>query len=210
MVDILAGDNKERPCYIEFELRADEDRNASIEAGMPVYKDVEYAKLTPAGSQGTLVSEKVVTEQLLNEWRNGNRRGDRPIPYYLQAYDAWKQGLEVPVNGSSVKHWPGVTPAQLRTCQEAGIQTVEDLALSNADSIRRLGMGGLALVKKAKIYLENAETNKAAEEISALQIKIETMEELIHTQSEQIAALQNDSEARPSQAKRGRPRKEAA
>ena len=80
MVDILAGDNKERPCYIEFELRADEDRNASIEAGMPVYKDVEYAKLTPAGSQGTLVSEKVVTEQLLNEWRNGNRRGDRPIP----------------------------------------------------------------------------------------------------------------------------------
>ena len=200
MVDILAGDNKERPCYIEFELRADEDRNASIEAGMPVYKDVEYAKLTPAGSQGTLVSEKVVTEQLLNEWRNGNRRGDRPIPYYLQ----------VPVNGSSVKHWPGVTPAQLRTCQEAGIQTVEDLALSNADSIRRLGMGGLALVKKAKIYLENAETNKAAEEISALQIKIETMEELIHTQSEQIAALQNDSEARPNQAKRGRPRKEAA
>ena len=53
MVDILPSDNKERPCYIEFELRADEDRNASIEAGMPVFKDVEYAKFTPAGSQGT-------------------------------------------------------------------------------------------------------------------------------------------------------------
>ena len=71
-------------------------------------------------------------------------------------------------------------------------------------------MGGLALVKKAKIYLENAETNKAAEEISALQIKIETMEELIHTQSEQIAALQDDLETRPSHGKRGRPKKEAA
>lgn len=210
MVDIRPGDNEERPCYIEFELRAEEDRNASIEAGMPVYKDVEFAKLTPAGSQGTLVSEKVVTEQLLNEWRNGNRRGDRPIPYYLQAYDAWKQGLEMPVNGSDVRHWPGVTPAQLKTCQEAGIKTVEDLANSNADGIRRLGMGGLALVKKAKIYLENAETNKAAEEISALQIKIETMEELIHTQSEQIAALQDDLETRPSHGKRGRPKKEAA
>ena len=81
MVDIRPSDNEERPCYIEFELRAVEDRNASIEAGMPVYKDVEHAKLTPAGSQGNLVSEKVVTEQLLNEWRHGNRRGDRPIPY---------------------------------------------------------------------------------------------------------------------------------
>ena len=162
MIEIRPGDNEERPCYIEFELRADEDRNATIEAGMPVFKDVEYAKLTPAGSQGTLVSEKVVTDQLLNEWRHGDRRGSRPIPYYIQPYEAWKQGLEVPVNGSSVKHWPGVTPAQLRTCQEAGIQTVEDLALSNADTIRRLGMGGLALVKKAKIYLENAGTNKAA------------------------------------------------
>jgi hypothetical protein len=208
MVDILPSDNKERPCYIEFELRADEDRNASIEAGMPVFKDVEYAKLTPAGSQGTLVSEKVVTEQLLNEWRNGNRRGDRPIPYYIQAYEAWKQGLEMPVNGSDVKHWPGVTPAQLKTCQEAGIKTVEDLALSNADSIRRLGMGGLALVKKAQIYLENAGTNKAAEQISALELKIEAMESLVKMQSEQITELQDDLESRP--AKRGRPKKEAA
>ena len=208
MIEIRPGDNEDRPCYIEFELRADEDRNATIEAGMPVFKDVEYAKLTPAGSQGTLVSEKVVTDQLLNEWRHGDRRGSRPIPYYIQAYEAWKQGLEVPVNGSSVKHWPGVTPAQLRTCQEAGIQTVEDLALSNADTIRRLGMGGLALVKKAKIYLENAGTNKAAEQISALELKIEAMETLIKTQSEQITELQNDLESRP--AKRGRPRKEAA
>ena len=114
----------------------------------------------------------------------------------------------MPVNGSDVKHWPGVKPAQLKTCQEAGIKTVEDLALSNADSIRRLGMGGLALVKKAQIYLENAGTNKAAEQISALELKIEAMESLVKMQSEQITELQDDLESRP--AKRGRPKKEAA
>ena len=92
--------------------------------------------------------------------------------------------------------------------QRGSKKTVEDLALSNADTIRRLGMGGLALVKKAKIYLENAGTNKAAEQISALELKIEAMESLVKMQSEQITELQDDLDSRP--AKRGRPKKEAA
>ena len=130
------------------------------------------------------------------------------MPYYIQAYEAWKAGLDIPANGLDVKNWPGVTPAQLKTCQEAGVRTVEDLAAANADTIRRLGMGGLSLVEKAKVYLDNAETNKAAEEISALRIKIDAMENLVKSQSKQIIELQNDLEPKP--AKRGRPKKEAA
>jgi hypothetical protein len=208
MVEIRPSDNVERPCYIDFELSVEEDRNESIAQGMPVYKDVEIANLTPTGCQGTSVVQKVITEKQLDEWRFGDKRRNGPVPYYIQAYEAWKAGLEVPANGLDIKNWPGVTPAQLKTCQEAGVRTVEDLAVVNADTIRRLGMGGVSLAQKAKIYLENAETNKAAEEISALRIKIDAMESLVKTQSEQITELQNDLESRP--AKRGRPRKEAA
>ena len=208
MVDILPSDNEKRPCYIEFELNAVEDRDASIEQGMPVYKDVEIAHLTPIGCQGTNVVQKFITEKQLDEWRFGDNRRQGPVPYYIDAYEAWKAGLAIPANGLDIKNWPGVTPAQLKTCQEAGVRTVEDLGEANADTIRRLGMGSVSLVQKAKIYLENAETNKAAEEISALRMQMADMKTLLDTQKDQISELQEDLESRP--AKRGRPRKEAA
>ena len=69
-------------------------------------------------------------------------------------------------------------------------------------------MGGLALIQKAKSYLENAETNKAAEEIAALRVTMDDMKNLLDRQKNQIAELQDDLESRS--AKRGRPRKEAA
>ena len=210
MVEIRPSDNVERPCYIDFELIVEEDRNASIEQGMPVYKDVEIANLTPTGCQGTSVVQKVITEKQLDEWRYGDKRRHGPVPYYIQAYEAWKSGLEIPANGLDIKNWPGVTPAQLKTCQEAGVRTVEDLGEANADTIRRLGMGSVSLVQKAKSYLENAETNKAAEEISALRIQMADMKTLLDTQKDQISELQSDLDSRPSHAKRGRPRKEAA
>ena len=208
MVDILPSDNEKRPCYIEFELDAVEDRDASIEQGMPVYKDVEIAHLTPIGCQGTNVVQKFITEKQLDEWRFGDNRRQGPVPYYIDAYEAWKAGLAIPANGLDIKNWPGVTPAQLKTCQEAGVRTVEDLGEANADTIRRLGMGSVSLVQKAKIYLENAETNKAAEEISALRIQMADMKTLLDTQKDQILELQGDLESRSP--KRGRPRKEAA
>jgi len=208
MVDILPSDNEKRPCYIEFELDAVEDRDASIEQGMPVYKDVEIARLNPLGCQGTNVVQKFITEKQLDEWRFGDNRRQGPVPYYIDAYEAWKAGLAIPANGLDIKNWPGVTPAQLKTCQEAGVRTVEDLGEANADTIRRLGMGSVSLVQKAKIYLENAETNKAAEEISALRMQMADMKTLLDTQKDQILELQGDLESRSP--KRGRPRKEAA
>ena len=69
-------------------------------------------------------------------------------------------------------------------------------------------MGSVSLVQKAKSYLENAETNKAAEEISPLRIQMADMKTLLDTQKDQILELQGNLESPP--AKRGRPRKEAA
>ena len=61
MVDFRPIENEDRPCYIEFELQAEEDRDATIAQGMPVFRDVEIAHLTPPGNQGTLVLQKRIT-----------------------------------------------------------------------------------------------------------------------------------------------------
>lgn len=179
--------NEKHGFYVDFELRPEEDREQSIKAGMPIYKDVEYAVITMPG--GGLVVDKPITDALLYEWQHGDNRRKPPSPFAYRAYQAWKDGQEVPLNGTDLKNWPGVTPAQLKTCQAATVRTIEDLANANADTTRKLGMGGVALVQKAKAYLESAGVNKASEEVAALSVKMEALQATIEKKDRQIAEL---------------------
>ena len=190
--------------YVEFELRPEEDREASIDQGMPVFKDVEFAMITMPG--GGLVVDKPINEALLHEWKNGDNRRKPPSPFAYRAYEAWKEGREAPVNGTDLKNWPGVTPAQLKTCQNATVRTIEDLAAANADTIRKLGMGGVAMMEKAKAYLASANQNKTSEEVSALMVKLEALSDTVKRKDEQISDLLERLDE--STKKRGRPRKE--
>ena len=190
--------------YVEFELRPEEDREESIAQGMPVFKDVEFAMITMPG--GGLVVDKPINEALLYEWKNGDNRRKPPSPFAYRAYEAWKEGREAPVNGTDLKNWPGVTPAQLKTCQNATVRTIEDLAEANADTIRKLGMGGVAMMEKAKAYLAAANQNKTSEEVSALMVKLEALSDTVKRKDEQISDLLERLDE--STKKRGRPRKE--
>ena len=185
MVDMLP--EEKHGFYVEFELRAVEDRNASVVAGYPVFHDVETAIITMPG--GNLVVDKLVNDQLINEWTRGVPGRKPPSPFAIHAYEAWKDGREAPVNGIDLKNWPGVTPAQLKMCQGCNIRTVEDLAGANADALRKLGMGGVALKDKAASYLQSAGTNKNSEEVSALRVKMESLRDAIEKKDAQIEKL---------------------
>ena len=173
--------------YVEFELRAEEDRNETMKVGHPVFHDIEIAIITMPG--GNLVVDKVVSAELLNEWKRGIPGRKPPSPFATAAYEAWKDGREAPVNGIDLKNWPGVTPAQLKMCQGCNIRTVEDLAESNADSIRKMGMGGVALKDKAISYLKSAGLNKNSEEVSALKVEMEALREAVTKRDLQIEKL---------------------
>ena len=185
MVDMLP--EEKHGFYVEFELRAEEDRNESIKMGYPVINDIEIAIITMPG--GNLVVDKVVSDELLNEWKRGIPGRKPPSPFATAAYEAWKDGREAPVNGIDLKNWPGVTPAQLKMCQGCNIRTVEDLAESNADSIRKMGMGGVALKDKAISYMKSAGLNKNSEEVSALKVEMEALREAVTKRDLQIEKL---------------------
>lgn len=199
-----------RSFHIEFELRPVENRNQTIKQGTPIFDDVEYAIITMPGGQTRV--DKEITPELLDEWQHGKGRND-PVPFAVVQYDAWKSGLEVPVNGIDLKNWPGVTPAQLKTCQGAHILTVEDLASINADGLRKLGMGGVALHEKAKAFLGSAETNKNSEAIADLTLKLNDAMDAINSKDDQIGVLMDQVEslqeqiANPPKKRRGRPPK---
>lgn len=185
MVDMLP--EEKHGFYVEFELRAEEDRNETMKVGHPVFHDIEIAIITMPG--GNLVVDKVVSDELLNEWKRGIPGRKPPSPFATAAYEAWKDGREAPVNGIDLKNWPGVTPAQLKMCQGCNIRTVEDLAESNADSIRKMGMGGVALKDKAISYMKSAGLNKNSEEVSALKVEMEALREAVTKRDLQIEKL---------------------
>lgn len=164
--------------YVDFEIRVEEDREETLKAGRFVGKDVDFAIITLPG--GKDVRRRRVTEELLNEWRHGRWRGSAqikpPAPWAIHAYERWKAGQEIPENGWALRHWNALSPAQLKTCLAANVRTVEDLAGLNDEGVKRLGIGGLHLVRLAREALKQKEGQKDTHRVVALEQDVERLQ----------------------------------
>ena len=103
---------------------------------------------------------------------------------YHTQFRAWKDNQEIPPVGTPILTWPVATPAQQKSILSANIRTVEDLAQANAQAISAIGIGGVALVSKAKQWLEQASNsgkltekfNVLESEIASLKVRNESLE----------------------------------
>jgi len=186
-----------RPPYVTFEVRAEEDRTASIEAGHYVAKDVTYAMITPQGSKDRIerqvddwfanLKQQVAEGRFPQEW----------LTHFQASYKAWQEGREIPLTGHAIVNWPAVSPAQVKQLQQAHILTVEDLAGANEETVGRLGMGARALKQRAIEWLAVAkDTGKIAEEVAALKAtnadlakRNDDLQTKLETMAKQIEAL---------------------
>lgn len=186
-----------RPPYVTFEVRAEEDRTASIEVGHYVAKDVTYAMITPQGSKDLIerqvddwfanLKQQVIEGRFPQEW----------LTHFQSSYKAWQEGREIPLTGHAIVNWPAVSPAQVKQLQQAHILTVEDLASANEETVGRLGMGARALKQRAVEWLAAAkDTGKIAEEVAALKAanadlakRNDDLQAKLETMAKQIEAL---------------------
>lgn len=198
---------EDRPPYVTFEKRAEENRQATIEQGHFVATDVDYALITPMGSKDRIERpvkdwfaklEQDVTEgRFPRQWLDGFRVG----------YKAWAEGQEAPVNGTAVENWPAASPAQIKTLRGLNVRTVEDLANANEETLGRIGMGGRALKQRAVDWLAaSGNTGKISEEMTALRVKNEALEARNKTLEDQLRELAAKVEALAT-AKAGTPTK---
>lgn len=182
---------KDRPPYVTFEVRAEEDRTKSLEAGHFVAKDVVYALVTPMGSKDRL--ERVASEWL-DKLRQDTAEGRFPqewLQHFVNAHKAFIEGNEAPLSGTAIANWPPVSPAQVKTLQGLHVRTVEDLAAANEEVLGRIGMGGRALKQRAIDWLASAkDVGKVGEEISAMRVANEDLarrNEELQTQLQELA-----------------------
>ncbi len=149
----IAQDRKERPAYVKFERVAVEDKAASAAAGRYVAKDVDMAFITPPYSRD--IFKMKVTDWLTN-MRQDVANGRMPEEWatnYRKAYDAWKNGQELPPNGTPIKGWGVISPAVQEELIRLNIRTVEDLARVTDEGQRAIGMGAIDLKNKAAAWL---------------------------------------------------------
>lgn len=190
-------DRKDRPAYVRFERIPVEDKQASVRDGHYVARDVDYALITPPYS-------KDVFKQKVDAWLadlkfqvQNDRIPQEWVDQYDRQYQAWKNGQEIPLNGTAIRGWGVISPAQQETLIRMNIMTVEDLSLINDEGIKRVGMGAIDLKNKAKAWLAQLQdkgplTQKMAAveaENSLLKASVETLSVNLEAMKAQLAAL---------------------
>lgn len=193
-------EQKERPAHVRFETRTIEDKKETLKQGKYVGKDVDYALITPPYS-------KDCVEFTVDRWLEQNetyvRQGRLPKEWHdqwKQAYLSWKQGKEIPLNGTSVKNWPALSPTQVKTLLSVGIYTIEDLAGCNDEGLRRIGMGATKLRNLAMAWMKDHEDHgsmvmesaELKQENERLKAQVEELSEKFNQANQQLMAFQNN------------------
>lgn len=145
---------KPKPAYVEFETKCEERQHLIELGGGTFWVNVDYAIITPQGSRDRY--PKVVAEWFPSLERQV-KQGQYPEEWYLgykKAYAAFVEGKELPVDGTPIRNWPILSPAQMEACIKLRLRSVEDLAAANEETLHRLGMGGRGLKQRANDWLQ--------------------------------------------------------
>jgi hypothetical protein len=136
-----------RPAGVRPEFYSDAvlDQGATAAAGRPIYRDVEFVKIIVPGVV-TNVHVKIVGPAEKARWP--------------REYEAFRVGLEQPVEGTPIEEWPILTRAMVKELKHFEIRTVEELSVISDVAVQNIGMGGRDLRAQAKAYLSEAERLK--------------------------------------------------
>lgn len=185
-----------KPPYVVFETRPVEDRDATLEAGKFVSRDVVYAIVTPQGSKDRI--EKLAEDWLrdLETAVKDDRFPGEWLRAYKNMYKDWQDGREVPLEGTAILTWPAINQSQQKIILDANIRTVEDLALANEASLGFIGMGARALKEKAQAWLDAANgPGKVAGELEKLRKQNEEFAAKNAANEEKLIKMQAQLEA---------------
>jgi len=162
--------------FIRFERRPIEDKAASVAAGHYVAKDVDYALITPPYSKDVLIKKvDAWLEQLKTDVSN-KRVPQSWVDAQKKAYNYFLKGQELPLEGTPIKGWGMISPAQQETLVKMHVLTVEQLAAMNDEGVRRVGIGAIELKNKATAWLKNIKKAGASTlEITALKKENENL-----------------------------------
>lgn len=194
---------KEIPPFVTFERKAKQNMEKSIAAGMPQYDNVIYIKVIPSGGGGRDVFEDEAENYLAKKKRECAQNAYNPewLAGFVQKYEAYKQGIELPPDGTALEMLPFLSPAEIAQLKAMNIHTLEMACEMNETAIGMFGMGGRTLRDKFHAYRDSAkDVGKIVERISAIEADVRDKDDIIKRQAEQIKELESLVPKRPAKA----------
>lgn len=185
-------------------------------------REVDWVAYAPIGSvQKTLLTEAI--SRLSAVVPMEGRAAQNPAVMMAHArwnairpaYEAWKQGREVPLDGTPLAVWNGVSTEQAEIFRMKGVRTVESIAALTDTHKQSMGIPGLhEIVENAKRFLTAQDKGAVARALAQKDAEVESLKaqiaELVEMVKEKVAPA--DPAAEPVEPKRrGRqPKNEAA
>ena len=178
------------PAYIKFVTEAKHLVKESERAGRYIAKDVEMVEVRQIGGTDSV---KFEVEDWLKRTRQdvaAGRLDESLAERYEEMYRRWKNGQELPVEGTPIRTWPVISPAQAETCCAIGVRTVEELAELPDEGLRKLGMGGVTLKQKAKDWIvAGNDKGKVVQELAAMKQENAQLHATVETLVKQVDTL---------------------
>lgn len=95
-------------------------------------------------------------------------------------YEAWKQGTDIPEEGTPLAAWSAVSPEQAQVFLRMGIRTVEDVSEMSDSAADKLPFPNKRKFKGlAQSYLDGRSKVETAAEMDSMREKLAAMEEML-------------------------------
>jgi len=181
-----------------------------VPTGSGEFKEVDKVEYCALGSQNLATNIKSIREiQSVRPVADpdndlpglfANIRRDAIMP----AYEAWKTGQEVPVNGTPLGAWPALSVEQVNVFRQVGVRSVEEIASLGEQLRSRVKLPNIqVLVDQAKAFLSNKDKTAIASDLASKDEKIRELQQQV---AEMYELLSTQTEPK----RRGRPPKAAA
>lgn len=166
---------------VEFFVKAVENARKSAEAGRPIFDDKEYVRIRfPADNKRELVAPAHEVHYVSHA-----RRQMTYAERFAPVYQKFKDDGSHFVQGTPLSEAPFLTESRRSELRALNVQTVEQLANLPEPARKRLGMGSMDLVEKAKAYLATASDSA---EVVALRRELDELRALMAGQNAVEAA----------------------
>jgi hypothetical protein len=176
--------------WVQFEQRDKEDKMATAALGKYVGTDEDFVIITPAYGKDDVHKTVTAWKDGLTAQLSEGKISQEDVNYYLARYDAWKKGLDMPLDGTPIKTWGAISPSQQKLLISVGILTVEDLSQMNDEGVRRVGMGAVELRRKANAWIAQLnDKGQLTQQMTAIETENDVLKGQVATLSEQVNKL---------------------
>lgn len=165
-------------------------------------KEEHWVSYAPAHAPLSTVNRERIRHIIPQDNFKGDKGGEKARFFRARwaqiepAYEAWKAGHEIPVNGTPLGRWPAINGNQAEVFRQNGIRTVEevrDMTASQAERIKLPNVRGLQA--EATAFIDNMAGAALAEKEAERDNRIAELEKQLSAALDMLSEKQADDSA---------------